>query len=249
MLRLIRSTDYGALLDLVSPRFFEVLPARALRSEVGALIKGYRDTGTFRNVTEDLRHSMSVELAVDVVDRVRSRTVEDPTAYGQRLLELYFWQLFARETVLLDLRSSRVRFEQGRLKWKPSRIYARWDLSFLEPLRQLYAGFYDDDRASFDSALKTLDLTEAAPLFIEHFGGGDQRAVRFELDAFQSVFQRVFTTTRDAGKQLHPSFISLGVYLGALYENLSRFDRGFDVRDAFVKGRGYASELKSKRIG
>ncbi|MEM6532803.1 MAG: hypothetical protein AAF654_09265 [Myxococcota bacterium] len=247
MLRLIRSTDYGALLDLVSPRFFEVLPASALRKQVGALIKGYREKNRFHALLEDRRQSVPDALAVDIVDAIESRRVEDSRSYGQRLLELYFWQLFAGETVLLDLRASRVGFDGERLKWKPSRIFIEWDADFIGPLRKLYEGFYEDNREAFDGALAALDLVEAKPLFLEHFGDGDQRSVRFELDAFQSVFQRVFTTTRDAGKRLHPSFVTLGVYLGTLYDNLSRFDHGFDVRDAFVRAR--TEPLKSRRTG
>ncbi|MEL6546371.1 MAG: hypothetical protein AAFQ82_17220 [Myxococcota bacterium] len=231
MLRLIRNTDWGAMLNLVSPRFFEVLAPHALRSEVAELMHGFRNPHEFRALLGDRSQALHAR-GIDLVESLTRGEETQPGPYGEKLVELYFWQLYARDACLLDLRSTRLRGQQGRLRWKPSRVFKRWEPEFIEALRELYRGFYDGDDASFRHALSALHLTEAQSLFVEHFGGAEQRAVRFELDAFQRVFHRVFTITQEAGHSLHPNFVSFGVYLGALYENLSRFERSFDVRAA-----------------
>lgn len=236
MLRLIRQTDWGALLGLVSPKFFEVLAPGALRGEVSALMSSYRDRTTYERLVND-RSSELHEMGIDLVEEVSKGDEADPRTYGQKLIELYFWQLFARDTCLLDLRSTRVRGQGDRLRWKPAKVYTTWDPSFIHGLRALYGSFYDGDTDGFHAALDELDLSDAASVFIEHFGGDEQRAVRFELDAFQQVFHRVFTIAIDNGKRLHPNFVSFGVYLGALYENLSRFDHAYDVRKAVASAR------------
>ena len=236
MLRLIRQTDWGAMLNLVSPKFFEVLEPRALRTEVSALMTGFRDQKRFRRVVDDRAAALHT-MGIDLVENLNRGAEESPAEYGQKLVELYFWQVFARDTCLLDLRSTRLRGKDGRMRWRPARVYTTWDPTFISGLRQLYASFYDGDEAGFHGALAQLDLSDAADVFAEHFGGDEQHAVRFELDAFQRVFHQVFTITLENGKRLHPNFVSFGVYLGALYENLSRFDMPFDVRAAVEKAR------------
>ncbi len=228
-------------MGLVSPRFFEVLAPGALRGEVSALMNGFRDKSGYERLIDDRATELHA-MGVDLVEDVSKGNEEDPVAYGQKLIELYFWQIFARDTCLLDLRSARVRGHGDRLRWKPARAFTTWDPSFIHGLRQLYASFYDDDQAGFHAALAELDLSEAAPVFIEHFGGDEQQAVRFELDAFQQVFHRVFTTAIDSGSTLHPNFVSFGVYLGSLYENLSRFDHAFDVRTAVTNARALRAD-------
>lgn len=231
MFRLIRSTDWGALLELVSPKFFEVLPPEALRKEVGGYFARYRERERFAALLDD-RRSKLAPLKIDVVGDLGDTRVQSPRAYGQRVLELYFWQIFHEPICLLDLRSTRLALVNDRLRWKPARITAAWDESFITKIRALYRSFYGGDTAGFREALQGLELEEASEIFVEHFGGDNQRSVRFELDAFQKTFHQVFQRTQSAGRRLHRNFVSLGVYLGALYENLSRFDIPFDVRDA-----------------
>ncbi|MEO1302535.1 MAG: hypothetical protein AAFV36_05065 [Myxococcota bacterium] len=241
MLRLIRSTDWGALLEIVSPKFFEVLSAGALRDQLGGFFSRYRDKEAFAELLEARRDGLS-ELGVDLVDSVESGMETLPGAYGQKVLELYFWQLFAHRSCLLDLRSSRLRLDGERLRWKPARVYTEWNEDFIVGIRQLYASFYDGNDDGFREALLGLDLEDASEIFVEHFGGDDQRAVTFDLESFQKVFQRVFRRTQSAGKRLHPNFVGFGVYLGSLYENLSRFDIPFDVRAAVANARSQAEK-------
>ena len=91
-----------------------------------------------------------------------------------------------------------------------------------------------DDDAAFRKALAALHLDAAADLFLDHFGAGEQTAVRFEMAHFTRSFHAVFVRCRERGVQLHPNFVPLGVYLAALYEHLEGLDVPLDVRAAFA---------------
>jgi hypothetical protein len=118
----------------------------------------------------------------------------------------------------------------------------RWDAAFLAALRDLYAGSYLGDAARFDAAIARLSLEPARDVFLSHFGGGDQREVRFERATFVHTFHDAFLACRDAPPgpggaprpPLHGNFLALGLYLATLYEHLERLGLAFDVRAAYT---------------
>jgi hypothetical protein len=109
-----------------------------------------------------------------------------------------------------------------------------WDSAFLDAIRRMYRGFYAGEDAAFHTALTDLHLDVAADLFLDHFGSGDQSAVRFEMAHFTRSFHAVFLRCREHGVRLHPDFVALGVYLAALYEHLESLDVPLDARRAFA---------------
>ena len=52
ILRMLRTTEWGQLLDFVSPSFFEVLSARALAGAARDLIASTRDAAGFRTAAD-----------------------------------------------------------------------------------------------------------------------------------------------------------------------------------------------------
>jgi hypothetical protein len=179
----------------------------------------------------------------------------------------YFHQLLHHDVALLDLRADRFREDGARedgaredgaredgptvdgapsegapTLWRPGWLFVRWDPAFLAALRDLYAGFYLEDPPRFDAAIARLSLEPARDVFLEHFGGGDQREVRFERATFVHTFHDAFLACRDAPAgpggapraQLHGNFLALGLYLATLYEHLERLGLAFDVRSAYT---------------
>ncbi len=205
-LRMLRATEWGQLLDFVSPAFFEVLAARGLAGASRDLIASTRDDAGMREI-----------------------------ARGQLVLRLYFEQILGAEAALLDLRGSRFAMRGDTLEWSPTRGCVGWDPAFLDAVRRMYRGFYTDDDAAFRAALAALHLEAAADLFLDHFGVGEQTAVRFEMAHFTRSFHAVFVRCRERGVRLHPNFVALGVYLGALYEHLEGLAVPLGARAAFAK--------------
>lgn len=243
-LRMLRATEWGQLLDFVSPSFFEVLSARGLAGAARDLIASSRDDAGMHAVAgaiADRIGARSIPIRLDLerggeTSAAGRRSPEDARiARGQLVLRLYFEQLLGAEATLLDLRGPRFAVHGDTLQWSPARGFVRWDPAFLDAIRRMYRGFYADDDAVFRTALAALHLDAAADLFLDHFGAGEQTAVRFEMAHFTKSFHAVFVRCRERGVRLHPNFVPLGVYLAALYEHLEGLDVPLDVRAAFAE--------------
>jgi hypothetical protein len=240
--------DWADLKDFLTPTVFDVLPARAAQRQVTELLGARLRPGGAKRAREALR----VEGLRVTDDSARgNERVEDLDAAaralrGQRVLTLYFHQLIKHDVALLDLRADRFRQDGAGSSWRPGWLHVTWDPTFLAALRDLYGGYYLGDSARFDSAVARLSLEPARDVFLSHFGGGDQREVRFERATFVHTFHQAFLACRDAPEgaggapraTLHGNFLALGLYLATLYEHLERLGMGFDVRGAYTLASG-----------
>lgn len=240
-LRMLRATEWGQLLDFVSPSFFEVLSARSLAGAARDLIASSRDDAGMRAAAGAIANRIdarSIPIRLDLErggeTSAAGRSEDARIARGQLVVRLYFEQLLGAETTLLGLRGHRFAVHGNTLQWSPARGFVRWDPAFLDAIRRMYQGFYAGDDVAFRTALTALHLDTAADLFLDHFGAGEQTAVRFEMAHFTKSFHAVFVRCRERGVRLHPNFVPLGVYLAALYEHLEKLDVPLDVRAAFA---------------
>jgi hypothetical protein len=173
--------------------------------------------------------------------------------HGEKILEIYFGQLFAdAKPVHLDLRASFFAPRGDYLVWRPSPLRHRFSVEFLESIRQLYQGFYHDDLLAFDRGLEGLGILKpAAPekerlqvrhLFYEHFGEGRTAAVTFSLPRFQKSFDQIFSYFLEKEIPLHPEFALLGANLVTIYSNLQNIGAALDVRGSFLRAESRAAE-------
>ncbi|MFT4976999.1 MAG: hypothetical protein ACI8S6_002904 [Myxococcota bacterium] len=231
MLRaLLTGADLSMIRDYVSPVFFDIMPARQLTSEARAIAGGRLRSA------DDERAALSATLPEGLVlgeaDGALPAAPALRRAHGQRLLQLYFHQLYTSPTAFLDLRPERFAVTDAQSRWSPGWLRIRWEPDFIEPIRRLYLGYYSEDDAAFSEALEALSLTAARETFLDHFGGGDQRAVHFERAHFHQTFHEVFLACAESGAQLHRNFVSLGLMLGCLYAHLEPLGLALDVRTA-----------------
>jgi hypothetical protein len=234
---LVKQTEWRPFLDLLSPSFFRVVPAGPLLNELRQLASLYRSADAFHRATEHRGASLKrAGLPIRLVPASQipaNAKVNDPGARGQRILELYFHQVFGEGLVLLDVRHARFAEEGAELSWSPSGALADWSPAFRQSVRALYRGFYLGDDLLFREGLSALGLAKAEDAIRSQFGEGQQRAVRFLLVDFQKKFQDVFVRCQETGSRIDTGFLSLGLYLATLYEHLEALGEPFDARAAF----------------
>jgi hypothetical protein len=233
---LIKRTEWRPFFDLLSPSFFRVVPAASLLAELRRLASLYRSRGDLERAIAHRRVSLEragLPVRLNAGGDPPSAPPTDAAARGQRILELYFHQVFADGLVLLDLRRVRFSEDDGALTWSPSGALADWSPEFRRSLRALYRGFYLGDDLLFREGLAELGLAQAEDAIRAQFGLAEQRAVRFSLRDFQQKFQDVFVRCQETGSRIDPGFLSLGLYLATLYEHLEALGEPLDVRAAF----------------
>lgn len=234
--RLLRQSELGDLLGLVSPSLFDVISVPAVIRRGRAVMADSRRTwaGEHPRLAQRVNDLVSLVPAEGVClhelpDSLRAQV-------GQRILTLYFRQLYSDAPTALDLRAPRWRVRDSHLHWTPASVHARWDSGFIAAMRGVYRGFYDGDDGAFITHLRRLDLDGAADLFRAHIGAGDPHAHTFDRGAFVTSFGAIFDHCKDAGVRLHPDFVLLGAYLGGLYDSLAELDVPLDVVSAFRAG-------------
>jgi hypothetical protein len=109
-------------------------------------------------------------------------------------------------------------------------------------VQALYEGFYRQDQAALANGIE-LYSWDSRPLagfaqrierlLREHFGPGDEGALRFSIANFRSTFDRIFREADDSKAKLHPELTFLGVALVGLYLTLEQLQVPLDPRQAF----------------
>jgi hypothetical protein len=195
-LRLARKTEWGSLLSLVSPSFFDVLPARALFSQGRDLLKNLHAKSS---AAARQRTSRALEAAgrpVSILAALPGKALSEAdglaaperTLVGELVLELYFRPLLGTGESLLDLRAERLALDDdGPCGLGPA--WVRWDADFLLEWRLIAASTARSPRSSRKA--RDVGPEPAEALLRKHFGEGDQTAVRFEVAHFQKSFHAV----------------------------------------------------------
>lgn len=258
--RLIAGTEWSELFQLASPRLFEVMPVGGMVGQAYGLARNATDRRGGARAREARRDALlAAGLPVTLGEARPHRAPStggdaeraDPpvlggASVGQVVLKLYFHQIADGRPVFLDLRSARFSADSEGYHWAPGRLFVRWPTDFQEALWGLYSGFYDDDETRFVAGLRALGIEVAEDLFRKHFGA-DPSAVDFELDQFRQSFLAIFTRCRDRGATLHPSFVTLGLYLLTLYEHLEGLAVPQDVRRAFTEVQRTVEAASARR--
>ena len=234
---LVKNTQWAPMLDLLSPAFFDVVPARMLFGELRGLTSRYLSESTYRDACEQRSRSLQhAGLSIDLVAALEKEA--EPVldaARGEAVLGLYFHQVLGEGPALLDLRRAAFARSGERWSWKPEPAIAVWGADFRAACRDLYQGFYLEEAARFSDGARALGLGEAEAEIRAQFG--DTRAVTFSLADFQKKFHEVFQRCKQTRSKLHPGFLTLGLGLATLYEHLEQIAGPLDVRAVFERAQ------------
>ncbi len=241
--RLIQRSEWSRLAHFVSPRVFELVPARELTHRARLLLGNWWDRDGYQRTVEAtasrlLEHNLGPR--VRPVDRKHLGIVPfvardhgahpPPPRSGEAALELFFSQLRGNGGMLLDLRRERFsRGEGGELSFTPLPLWLTWPKDFLEAVRDVYEGFYHDDEVKAARALGYLGLTAAKEPLWRGFGGNNKTATRFSVTSFEETFEEVFELCHKAEAHLHPELVTLGILLLTLTDHLEGEGGTFNV--------------------
>ena len=236
--------ELSSLMDLVPSSLSVVSTSSVARQGVELLsnaANGRRFQTVLTSTQSHLREARVPVLIVHPKEAPKLTPIDELSRsqrrwLGQVALELYFSQVFRSEVTIVDLWPSRLGVdENGDAVWAPRPFYLRWDTRFREGLRDVYAGFFLNDRVQFEHGIFQLGLTGSADILTQHFGGGNQRSVRFGADSLRETLTAMAKQRGPKDRPLHPNFMAFGLYLVALHDLLEALDMSYDVRAAFKR--------------
>ena len=174
--------------------------------------------------------------------------VEDKKTLGEKVLEIYFKQLFNQDFVSLDLRLIHFSFDSKEKKtiWKPSHLSIQFENEFRSGLCELYQGYFEHNEELIHQGLRKIELVvspqdlnqtiKMKDLLFSHFKEAREgEEIEFKLNEFLATFQKVFELMIDQNIQMNPQFAFLGVYLIALYHNLSHLGVSLNVKKCYQR--------------
>jgi hypothetical protein len=171
-----------------------------------------------------------------------------PQGEAEKILYLYFAQIFSPEGLFLDLRPTHLHFENAnRLKWNPPSLWTKFDETFREGLINIYDGFYREDDGTFYKGLQKIDLCspdwpeedqkKLGDLFKSHFGSSRSEAMKFEVEAFKKSLMNITDFLLKKKVKISPDFLYLGIYLVTLYSALEKSSEALDVKSIYMDVR------------
>ena len=233
--KIIKGAEWAQIRDYLSPAILDVVRPTDLKRQTIALATPLLRRGRWKKDRDEVFEHISSRLFQVTENLGPSQENTDSVATAQRVLELYFFQIQHQDVAILDLRSSAFSAAGSNVQWNPSPLFIRWDPEFIQALREIYEGFYNDSPTSYESGLRTLNLLPAQDIFTQHFGQGDQRQVAFQLSHFHDTFHQTFTRCLEHEVNLHGNFLALGLMLACLYEHLETLSVHCNVRGAYEK--------------
>lgn len=242
-----KGTNWSDFLDYASPALFEVMPVRALSTQCRELISNGSDDERFSRALRSTAVCLR-DRGIEVdVGRAASQDARRPLAglaegarreAGQRVLEIYFAQVFGNDQAILDLRAESFSCnDSAALSWNPRAIYVQWQPEFLDGLRDLYGGFYLEEPRRLERGLNQLGMNEGRDALLGLLGRDNPRGVRFDTAEFHRGFHDMFLRYRDRGVALHRNFLALGIYLVCVYNALESLELAFDVARAVERAQ------------
>lgn len=240
---MLKNSDFGSIAKLGPSNFFRavrvsevVSVAMQIRANAKAEAKWKKARANVAKAVAPLGVLLDEPLKAEnnAQDAEPSDVGSMSPAKGQQILQVFFAQLLGSPSWILDFRPTvwKTHGENG-LSWQPSPLFFEPRSDFVDGVRWLYLGYYGDQKDLFNAGIKSLGLGPAENILREHFGLGDQHAVRFDLKNLEKTFGLVFEACAAKRSTIHPEFAAFGLCLLSLYQSLQPTGAEFDVRAAF----------------
>lgn len=175
---------------------------------------------------------------------------------GEKILTLYFAQVFSPQGVFIDLRASHFAVDNQFLKWHPSPLWTNFNENFREGLLKVYEGFYLENDELYLEGLEGIgllkhefsqeDKQELADLFRAHFGGKISEEMKFNLENFKNSIISMSNFMLNKKVNISKDFLYLGIYLVTMYSVLEEIGESYPVKQIYldVRGRFSAGEIR-----
>ena len=174
---------------------------------------------------------------------------------GEKILTLYFTQLFSSDGLFLDLRSNHFDNQYPELRWHPTSLWTQFDEKFRRGLLDVYEGFYLENDDLYYEGLEKIGLlkTDFSPedkkqlgdLFRDQFGKALDEDMQFDLEHFKTSIIRMSDFMLKRKVHISKDFLYLGIYLVTMYSTLEETQAKLPVKQIYleVRGRFTAKEL------
>lgn len=235
------------LLKHVPTVLFEAVDWNVLAHEIPKLSRRLIQKEGYQELF-DRHQNYLAPFQINLVENVdKNYNITYDTLGAERILTLYFAQLFSPHGLFLDLRTNHFDVKGQTLNWQPNGLWTQFGAIFSEGLSEIYDGFYLENDALFESGLIKLGLAstdwpdsdrkELAALFKGHFGSSVNQEMVFELEGFQASLVKITHFLLEKKVRMSTDFLYLGIYLVTLYSALEKSRVRLNVKKIYLDVR------------
>ncbi len=231
------------LLKHVPTVLFEVVEWKVLASELPKLSRRLLQKEGFEELF-DKQHSFLEPFGIHLVTDIHSPGKFGSVEASEKILALYFAQLFSPHGLFLDLGPNHLDFNSGGLNYAPNGLWTKFHPQFSQGLQKIYDGFYLENEALFHEGLLTCGLTSPkwpqaekdalAQLFKSHFGASLTSDMSFDLETFKQSFFKVADFMLEKKVVISTDFLYLGIALVTLYSSLESNNSKVNVKKVYL---------------
>jgi hypothetical protein len=194
---------------------------------------------------KEILHAYSIQLTTHAHDH---REFSNKKWVGEKILTLYFVQLFSKNGLFLDLRSSHFSEKDSHLVWSPSNFWTKFDENFRMGLLKVYEGFYLENDELYYSGLEAIgllkkdfsisDKKQLGDLFRAQFGSALTEEMSFNLENFKNSIIKMSDFLLSRKVNISKDFLYLGIYLVTMYSILEEMGERYPVKKIYLDVRG-----------
>jgi len=202
------------------------------------------DYNTLITLQNDLLSGSDIMLTEEAV---APSAIESNKWLGEKILTLYFTQLFSTHGIFLDLRANHFSDEKPLMKFHPSGFWTKFDENFRQGLLKVYEGFYLENEETYFQGLEEIgllkhewphsDKEELGNLFRAQFGNALSEEMSFDLEHFKEAIIKMSNFMLNKKVKISKDFLYLGIYLVTLYASLEETKEKLSVKDIYLKVR------------
>ncbi|MBA2404403.1 MAG: hypothetical protein H0V66_06500 [Bdellovibrionales bacterium] len=233
------------LLKHVPTVLFEAVEWSVLASELPKLSRRIIQKEGYSELF-DLQGAFLAPFKLNLVAQVdKNFDFKNQKVAAEKILTLYFAQLFSPHGLFLDLSSTHFDLKQDVLNYKPSGVWTKFNPVFAEGLKNIYDGFYLEDEKLLHQGLLKSGLTKAtwteadrqklAELFKSHFGASLTSEMSFDLTSFKESFLKVADFMLIKKVNISVDFLYLGIALVTMYSSLEQTEAKVNVKEIYLK--------------
>jgi hypothetical protein len=233
------------LLKHVPTVLFEAVEWTVLASELPKLSRRIIQKEGYAELF-DLQGAFLEPFNVNLVTQVdKLYNLQGQKAAAEKILTLYFAQLFSPHGLFLDLSPTHFDLKNDDLNFKPSAMWTKFNPEFAKGLQDIYDGFYFDDEILFHKGLLESGLTsnswpdedrlKLAELFKSNFGASITGEMNFEMGTFKESFLKIADFMLIKKVNISTDFLYLGIALVTMYSSLEKSEAKVNVKEIYMK--------------
>ena len=219
------------LLKHVPTVLFEAVEWNVLASELPKLSRRIIQKEGYNELFE-LQSAFLSPFKVNLVDKVdKHHDLKDKKQAAEKILGLYFAQLFSPHGLFLDLSPSHFNLQKEEFNFNPSGVWTKFNPTFSQGLKEIYDGFYYEDENIFHQGLLKSGLTS------DKWPEADREKLAemsFELKGFKESFLKVADFMLEKKVNISTDFLYLGIALVTMYSSLEMIGAKVNVKQVYL---------------